>query len=181
MPFLSYSPGPLSQMRDYAARQGTSPTCQPPTGSLSPPPAPLTMVHEWGPRRRRPVCARTGRSTNRGGARSRRGPPFTPHPCLRTNGGCAESPLLPPLRGVGRYVPPPLAPDHTLTGKCAPPFCPGNAYALPPFVRERGSRRSHAGAWPSRLGTNRRCAGSPCPVCGAREGRCPLPLLLWQR
>jgi hypothetical protein len=116
-----------------------------------------------------------------GGARSRRGPPFTPHPCLRTNGGCAESPLLPPLRGTGRYVPLPLAPDHMLTGKCAPPFCPGNAYALPPFMCERGSRRSHTGAWPSCLGTNRRCAGSPRPICGAREGRCPLPLLLWQQ
>jgi hypothetical protein len=167
-------------MWDYAARQGTSPTCQPPTGSLSPPP----RLSRWctnGGRAGGTLFVRKRGAARTGGARSRRGPPFTPHPRLRTNRGCAESPLLPPLRGTGRYMPPPLAPDHTLTGKCAPPFCPGNAYTLPPFVREHGSRRSHAGAWPSRLGTNGRCARSPRPICRAWEGRCPLPLLLRQR
>jgi hypothetical protein len=144
MPFLSYSPGPLSQMQDYAARQGTSPTCQPPTGSLSPPclsrwcmngghAGGAPFVHERG-------AARTG------GRTVTQGPPFYAPPHLCTNRGCAKSPLLPPLRGVGRYVPPPLAPNHTLTGKCAPPFLPRKGLRPAPVCAQtRFAPESHRG------------------------------------
>jgi hypothetical protein len=119
--------------------KGQAPLANPQQGAC-PPPTPLAMVHEWGPHRRRPVCARTGRSTN-GGVHGHTGAP----PCLRTNGGCAESPLLPPLRGTGRYVPPPLAPDHTLTGSVPPLFAQEMLTPCPVCVRMRFAPESRRG------------------------------------
>jgi hypothetical protein len=109
--------------------KGQAPLANPQQGAC-PPPCLSRWCTNGGRAGGTPFVRKQG-AARTGGAQSRRGPPFTPHPHLCTNGGHAESPLLPPLRGAGRYVPPPLAPNHTLTGKCAPPFCPGNAYALP--------------------------------------------------
>jgi hypothetical protein len=123
MPFLSYSPGPLSQMRDYTARQGTSLTCQPPTGSLSPPPAPLAMVNKWGPRRRRPVCVQMGRSTN-GGRTVTQGPPFYAPPLFMHEQGLRRKPPFAPFAGRGKVHAPSLGPQSHANREVCPPFLP---------------------------------------------------------
>jgi hypothetical protein len=145
MPFLSYSPGPLSQMWDYAAQQGTSPTCQPPTGSLSPPPAPLTMVHEWGLRRRRPVCARTGRSMNRG-CTITQGPPFYAPPLFTHERGLCRKPPFAPFAGRGKVCAPSLGPRSHANREVCPPFLPRKCLRPAPIcVRTRFAPESRRG------------------------------------
>jgi hypothetical protein len=69
--------------------KGQAPLANPQRGAC-PPPTPLAMVHEWGPHRRRPVCARTGRSTN-GGCTVTQGP----HPVYARTGAVPKAPFCP--------------------------------------------------------------------------------------
>jgi hypothetical protein len=159
-------------MRDYAARQGTSPTCQPPTGSLSPPRASRDGAQMGAAQEAPRLCA--NRAQHERGAHGHAGPPFYAPPPFTHERGLRQKPPFAPFAGHGKVHAPSLGPRSHTNGEVCPPFLPRKCLHPAPFVCERSLRRSHAGAWPSRLGTNRRCTGSPRPVCGAQEGRCPL-------
>jgi hypothetical protein len=160
--------------------KGQAPLANPQWGACPPPPrlsrwctnggraGGTPFVREWG-------AARTG------GRTVTQGPPFYTPPPFTHERGLRRKPPFSPFAGRGKVHAPSLGPRSHANGEVCPPFLPRKCLRPAPVcARTRFAPESRRGmALPFRHEWALR--RKPRPVCGAREGRCPLPLLLQQR